>query len=160
MGEPVPYRNKLPPFDELLKLWQGGMSYSDLAIKYGVGRATIPRKLRNGSRSRGLPWPLPDPEHQAKRTRGAHTQTVDALGVRLALQEYACTKTESWMDFSRRTGLNYTWLMDIRMGRKQRVRKPHAARILQAVGEAPHHSLSGWTPLVHNRSYGVKREAI
>jgi hypothetical protein len=147
---------KLPEYDEVRRLYVTGTSYTELAVRYGVGRGTVVRYLKRGTEARGLPWPIPDPTHTRKRTTGSRTQTVDVVGVRLALQEYERTKTESWESVADRAGVNLSWLIGVKNGRSPRIRKRHAAMVLRALGEQPHESLETWRPRVQTTSYGTR----
>lgn len=152
---------KLPEYDELRRLYLSGKSYTDLAMAYGCGRSAVSDKLKRGTEARGLPWPIPDPSHNRKRTAASRKHTsIPTDGIRLSLQEYLDErKVESCAALAERAKVDKSWISAVKNGYRPRVRRDAAARVLLAMGEQPHEMLTGYRPIVITSSYGKQKRA-
>lgn len=147
---------KLPPYRELKRMVMPpalgglGMTYFEIAEKYKCSRVVVNRTLKDRAMKLGE-WPLPiDQSAKLKRSVQVHSTTVSSVGIGWLLDEYlkdhpkyfavdidgVCTPTRFTLKkFGEWHGFPARYLTGIRRGKRSRISKAYARRLLIALGE-------------------------
>lgn len=135
---------KLPPYAEMRRMLLPprmggqGMTYREMAAKYGVHLGCVVRTFRDRTLAHGDPWPpmtQQDARDRARRSMMRNPRSVRIDVIWSLVEEYLYDNRMSVREFSRHSGLGYDWLYSIRAGKYKRVTKPLAAQMLRSIGE-------------------------
>lgn len=135
-GETPLISGKLPPYEELRRLFLTGHSLTDLALKFDCTTGAVLMRLRTETRARGLQWPIPTPPGLTafKRRKGQTGVSVPADTVIRALREFNAVRVVPWDEVAERAGVHPSWLRDLHNGRYARIRRDKAGAVLHAIG--------------------------
>lgn len=129
--------HKLPSYEELADLYRQGWTYEDLARTFQVSKSTVHNGLRRGALERGE-WPLCDETvRRARISRGragSHSiELVDSSSIVTTLQLRLGEYPGSCKQYCLENGLRPTTVGDLLNGRKPKITKQLADRLLLAL---------------------------
>lgn len=128
---------KLPRYERLKEEILSGMSYKELAVKYGCTLRAVTAYAKNHAVKRGE-WPLLSPAEQKRRQLAGTKKkpSVDGYFIRELLQEYLAESGETRREFCERSRIKDNYLRHMLSARwDARMQIPFAVRIMQAIGE-------------------------
>lgn len=134
----VEKQRKLPPYNILKGLFLGGMSYTQIAERYGCSKRAAEMTLRKRALSRGE-WPLLTEERRLRRRHLELTSRADNVRVDVIRELLRCFLRNNVMttsQFADRFGFHPLFVRDVRSPRGHTtITVANAVRILDAIGE-------------------------
>lgn len=141
-GKPLvrDHHKKLPPY-EVLKAYvvNDGLTYKEIAEKYGTWTASVYRNLRARATRRGE-WPLLTPAQRTQRAARGMSRagySVNGRVIREMVREYLDEQGLTRKKFADDNGFQDVYIRDLvsRRNAQKNILIPHAVRLLRAMGE-------------------------
>jgi transposase len=128
----------LPPKAELERMFLGGMSYAQIAKRYGVGRPqTVLTTMKRRARREGTPWPLKRDNHiyRQQRRLSSHPRwdSVTTVMIRAEIHDACKNLGITKRDIIRRSGVGERTIYQVSSGARDRISRTTAHKIMAAI---------------------------